>query len=188
MTHYLDIRLWPDPDFPAHFLMGALYNKLHRELVRIDSTRIGLSFPAHDEQRPSLGDHMRLHGSSSDLAALMSRPWLRGMSDHLRIGEIAEVPVDAAHRRVVRVQAKSNPERLRRRRMKRHGMDAETARAEIPDAARETLALPFVQLASQSTAQSRFPLFISHGELQTQPSPGSFNSYGLSREATVPWF
>ena len=33
MDHYLDIRLLPDPEFPAPLLMNALFTKLHRALV-----------------------------------------------------------------------------------------------------------------------------------------------------------
>lgn len=37
MDHYIDILLLPDPEFPASMLMGALYNKLHKALVVLDS-------------------------------------------------------------------------------------------------------------------------------------------------------
>ena len=49
------------------------------------------------------------------------------------------------------------------------------------------ITLPFVQISSRSTGQ-RFALFIEHGQLQSQPALGRFNHYGLSTEATVPWF
>ncbi|MCL1552323.1 type I-F CRISPR-associated endoribonuclease Cas6/Csy4, partial [Xanthomonas nasturtii] len=56
------------------------------------------------------------------------------------------------------------------------------------DAVAEQLSLPFVVLGSCSTGQASFPLFIRHGPLLSEPKNGSFNSYGLSQEATVPWF
>lgn len=188
MDHYVDIHLRPDPEFPPYQLLSALYAKLHRALVRQDGENIGISFPAQREAPPSLGTHMRLHGSSSALHKLMDTPWLNGMSDHVQLSPITPIPADTKHRRVTRVQAKSSPERLRRRAMRRHGIDADSAKQRIPDSATETLKLPFVQLGSRSTQQASFPLFIRHGPLLPRPTLGKFNSYGLSQDATIPWF
>lgn len=188
MDHYIDIHLRPDPEFPPYQLLSALYAKLHRALAQQGSEDIGVSFPAHRETPPCLGTHMRLHGSSGALDKLMGTSWLNGMSDHVQLAPITPVPADTKHRRVTRVQAKSSPERLRRRAMRRQGIDADTARQRIPDTAAETLKLPFVQLGSRSTQQASFPLFIRHGPLLSQPTSGKFNSYGLSPDATIPWF
>lgn len=186
--HYLDIRLRPDPELAPHHLLAGLYARLHRALVRSARDDIGVSFPAHDERLPSLGDHLRLHGPEASLAALMGASWLDGMRDHLRVGEIAPVPASALHRPVSRAQARSSPDRLRRRAMRRHGLDADAARQRIPDSAAQRLRLPFVTIGSRSTGQPAFPLFIRHGPLSPDPVPGTFNSYGLGRGATVPWF
>jgi len=71
--------------------------------------------------------------------------------------------------------------------MKRHGLDETQARERIPDSAAETLHLPFVQLRSGSTGQT-FRLFLCLGPAQPTPVSGEFNAYGLSQNATVPWF
>lgn len=188
MIHYLDIRLRPDPEFPPHQLLSALYAKLHRTLARQDSHDVGISFPEYREDPPSLGAHVRLHGAESVLTTLMATSWLTGMHDHVQLSPISPVPAATKHRRVMRVQAKSSPDRLRRRAMHRHGIDAGMAMKRIPDTAAETLHLPFVQLGSRSTGQPSFPMFIRHGQLQDQPSLGRFNSYALSQDATIPWF
>jgi CRISPR-associated endonuclease Csy4 len=117
----------------------------------------------------------------------MATPWLAGMRDHVRASAVLSVPATARFRVVSRVQAKSNPDRLRRRQMRRHGIDAAEAMARVPDTAAERLTLPYVQLRSLSTVQS-FKLFIRHGPLQDAASPGAFGAYGLSTTATVPWF
>jgi CRISPR-associated endonuclease Csy4 len=156
--------------------------------VRLESNNIGVSFPEHRESPPSLGAHMRIHGSSGALHQLMDTAWLDGMRDHIQLSSISPVPTHTKYCRINRVQAKSSPERLRRRAMRRHGIDANSAKQRIPDSAAETLRLPFVQLGSRSTQQPSFPLFIQHGPPQTQPMSGHFNSYGLSQDATVPWF
>ena len=109
------------------------------------------------------------------------------MRDHVNVGALAHVPAGATHRTLRRVQAKSNPERLRRRLMKRHGLDETQARERIPDNAAKTLNLPFLQLRSCSTGQT-FRLFLSLGPEQPAPASGEFNAYGLSQNATGPWF
>lgn len=186
--HYIDIQLRPDPEIAPHQLMSSLYLRLHRALVQLGSQGIGVSFPAHDERRPDLGTHLRLHGESIALQALAETDWLRGIKDHLQIGLVSAVPQGVVHRQVLRVQAKSNVERLRRRAIKRHGIDAVEAARRIPDHAEENLKLPFVTLGSRSTGQSSFPLFLRHGPVQDRPVDGEFNTYGLSLGATIPWF
>lgn len=184
-THYIDITLLPDPEFSHVHLLGALVAKLHRVLVQLRSEDIGVSFPEH---RPrNLGAVLRLHGNEAALQALMAEPWLQGMRDHVRLAELAGVPAGAAHRQVTRRQFKTSAERLRRRRMRRKGETHEQARAAIPDSVERRPELPFVQLRSASTDQP-FCLFIEHGPELEQASAGSFNSYGLSLGASIPWF
>ncbi|ROH87787.1 type I-F CRISPR-associated endoribonuclease Cas6/Csy4 [Stagnimonas aquatica] len=185
MDHYLDIRLRPDPDFVAIDLLSALVSKLHRALARLADGKVGISFP--DSKAMYLGDRLRLHGGLSSLQSLMGSDWLKGMRDHVQLSEPVAVPVGAKHRVVKRVQAKSSPERLRRRQIKRHGMTPQQAQEKVPDSAAETLSLPYLLLRSASTGQ-RFPLFVEHGPLLEAAVPGSFSSYGLSDVATVPWF
>lgn len=187
MEQYIDIRLRPDPEFPAPMLMGALYGKLHRALVRIGSEDIGVSFPAHSHKPRTLGDFLRLHGSAAALDHLMEQQWLTGMHDHIDLAQRAPVPGDVQHRVVRRRQFKTNAERLRRRRARRHNETLEQAREKIPDSVEKKVALPFAMLRSHSTGET-FCLFIEHGELQPEPYEAAFNRYGLSQKATVPWF
>lgn len=171
-----------------HHLISALYGRLHRALVQQRATEIGVSFPGHDNAKPSLGEHLRLHGPQDALQALMATAWLQGLRDHLRTGEITAAPDGTMHRVVSRVQAKSNVERLRRRAMSRHGLDAAKAAERIPAAVERRLQLPFVTLGSRSTGQASFPLFIRHEDLTNAAVKGGFSSYGLSQGGTVPWF
>lgn len=187
MDHYVDIDVQPDPEFPAHQLMEALYAKLHRALVAQNSTRIGVSFPGFSLRGPHLGTRLRLHGSLAALSGLLASDWLAGMRDHVTLTQPNRVPESVKHCVVSRVQVKSSPERLRRRLMRRHDIDAQEAYNRIPDEAARSVELPFVQLRSTSTGQS-FRLFIKHGPVHVNPILGEFNSYGLSLLATVPWF
>ena len=187
MDHYIDLRLLPDPEFAQPYLMGALFSKLHRALVAQRSQHIGISFPALQTEPPWLGDRLRLHGDNIALTGLMASNWLASMRDHVHVTAVLAVPLTVRYRVVSRVQAKSNPERQRRRQMRRHGLDAAQALERLPDTAAERLDLPYVQLHSQSTEQS-FRLFIRHGQLVGTATAGLYSAYGLSAIATIPWF
>lgn len=186
-THYIDFQLRPDPDFPAGQLMGALFSKLHRQLVELGNTTIGVSFPEHSIKPRAIGQLLRLHGNPADLEAVTAAQWLGGMREFTCITDIAAAPEETSHRTVRRRQFKTNAERLRRRRMRRHGESEAEVLQRIPDSVEQSITLPFVQVRSTSTGQ-RFSLFIEHGPEQDTAQPGTFNSYGLSRTATVPWF
>lgn len=186
-SHYLDIRLRPDPEITTPHLLSALYGRLHLTLVAGQRTDIGVSFPGYGTNPRTLGTILRLHGSAAGLAAFEQPGWLRGMRDHVLIGAITPAPPDAPHRTVQRRQFKTSAERLRRRRMRRKGETVMQAAAAIPDSVERTPELPFVQLRSSSTGQS-FCLFIEHGPFFGTPQLGSFNSYGMSQGASIPWF
>lgn len=187
MDAYLEIRLLPDPEFAPTTLMNALFSKLHRGLVAHGGRNIGVSFPDVEKNGRSLGERLRLHGRRVDLEKLMAAHWLMGMRDHATASEIAAVPAHARQRVVRRVQAKSSPERERRRLIARKGISAEQAIQAISDSAAEQLNLPYLVLTSQSTAQ-QFRLFVEHLAVQEQAAHGEFSAYGLSPTATVPWF
>ncbi|HLQ85762.1 MAG TPA: type I-F CRISPR-associated endoribonuclease Cas6/Csy4 [Salinisphaeraceae bacterium] len=186
-SHYIDLQLQPDPDFPAGQLMGALFSKLHRRLVALDDNSIGVSFPEYGMRPRTIGERLRLHGTSADLAALMAARWMGGMHDFVLLQDITAIPREVSHRTVARRQFKTNADRLRRRRMRRHNESAAEVLQRIPDSVERKVSLPFVQVRSASTGQ-RFSLFIEHGPQQSTAQPGPFNSYGLSRTATIPWF
>lgn len=187
MDHHIDIDVLPDPEFPAHQLMNALYAKLHRALAAKNSTLIGVSFPGFSLKAPNLGTRLRLHGDVVVLSALMASGWLTGMRDHVKLILPTRVPDTAQHCIVRRIQVKSSTQRLRRRLMHRHDLDAYEAHQRIPDSVARLVKLPYVQLRSTSTGQS-FRLFIDHEKPQSHAIAGDFNTYGLSQTATVPWF
>lgn len=187
MDHYLDLRIRPDPEFPPQQLLSALFSKLHRVLAEQQRTDVGVSFPGWKLKPQTLGDVLRLHATAAALESLVATAWLGGMQQMVQLSDVSAVPPDARHRRLLRVQAKSSPERLRRRLMRRKQLSPEEATAQIPDSAAERLSLPFVEISSRSTGQ-RFRLFLKQGPEQTRSVSGDFNAYGLSATATVPWF
>lgn len=96
LTHFVDMDVRPDEDFPSSQLMGALYARLHKGLVAHGKGDIGMSFPDHNAKW--LGNRLRLHGSADALAALMAQDWLKGMRDHLDHTPATPVPPHARHR------------------------------------------------------------------------------------------
>lgn len=189
MDHYIDIRLRPDPDFAPAMLMGALYNKLHRALFDLQAVDVGVSFPGrkHGVRARTLGDHLRLHGTQARLQQLMSADWLTGMRDHTQVSEVLTVPVSAQHINVARKQFNTGSPSRAKRYAKRHNIPEEEARKIYAKLAERRIELPFVQINSRST-QQRFSLFIEHGKPTASATEGTFNHYGLSPKATVPWF
>jgi CRISPR-associated endonuclease Csy4 len=186
-THYVDLTVVPDSETGVPTLLGALYDKLHRALVHQRLDGIGVSFPQYSVIPRSLGTMLRLHGNEAALRALLAGDWMGGMRDHVRSSGAIPVPEGVSHRVVRRRQFKTNPGRLRRRRMQRKGETADQASRAIPDSAADTPNLPYVHLRSLSTGQS-FCLFIAIGPLQKEPVSGRFNAYGLGQDCTIPWF
>lgn len=169
--------------------MGALYNKLHRALFDLEANNIGVSFPLrkHGVSARTLGGHLRLHGTQASLEQLMAITWLTGMRDHVSVSDVLAVPANAKHINVVRKQFNTGSPSRAKRYAKRHDISEEAARQIYDKVAEKRIELPFVQINSRST-QQRFCLFIEHGKPQEKAEAGTFNHYGLSSNATVPWF
>lgn len=185
MECFVDLDVQRNPEIPMWVVLNGLYECLHRALAPDNSAGIAVAFPGYSST--SLGRTMRLMGGRMELQGLIESEWLGGIRDYVRIGPVLEIPLNARHRALRRVQAKSSPERLRRRLSKRHGLDESQARTRIPDDAIEKVRLPFVQLRSRTTRQT-FPLFLRLGPDEPAPVEGAFNAYGLSQVATIPWF
>lgn len=187
LSHYIELHLRPDPEVAPTHLLAALYTRLHRALAAQGATGIAVSFPDYSAEHHTLGQRLRLHGSEAALQPWATGQWLGSVRDHVNATPLLPVPADAQHRTLRRVQVKSSPERLRRRLMKRHQLSEEQARERIPDTVARTTPLPYLQMASTSTAQ-QFRLFLALGIVQESAETGDFNAYGLSTTATVPWF
>merc|ERR1711879_218909 len=103
------------------------------------------------------------------------------------MGSIVPVPEGCQHRTVRRIQAKSAWNK-RKRSIAKGRLTEEEAQAKIPDDQQKNLKhLPFLQIKSLSNGNT-MRIYVNHGELQNEPVSGTFNSYGLSATATIPWF
>lgn len=186
MKYYIDITVRKNPEIAPQVVMNRLFEKVHLILAEQKRNDTGISFPEFSGKGEHLGNVLRLHGSLNTLQDIAEHRYVCHMKDYADFGRVREAPDSKEFFIVSRVQAKSNPERLRRRHMKRHGITAEQSAEKIPDTAAEMLELPFISLNSSSTGQ-KFRLFIRHTETGGF-SGGEFNTYGLSKTATVPKF
>lgn len=184
MDRYIQINLLPDPEISQPVVMNHLFDKLHHALARVGQGEIGISFPnAHKH----LGDIVRLHSNEQALQRLSNERWLNGLQDYIKVSDILTVPDHCQYRVVERVHVKSDPVRLYRRSVRKGWLTQEEAEKKAAQAKAKRLDLPFIQLKSQSTEQY-FKLFINQGKLIDKPINGQFSAYGLSKQATIPWF
>lgn len=186
MDSYVDFTLLPDPELPATVLMSELFGHIHLALVDHGKGAVGVSFPSAGDA-VGLGGVLRLHSTKAHLETVQRGLRLGALAGYLAVQGPQAIPSDVKYRVVKRVQAKSSPARLRRRLVRRHKMTMEQAVKQVPDKAKESLKLPFINLKSASTGQL-FPLFIEQAAYQSEPQPGQFSTYGLSSSTTVPWF
>lgn len=188
MNHYRDFWLLPDPEFVAPVLMNALYIKLHKKLHDMKATSIGVSFP---KAKGCLGDVLRLHGDKAGIE-LVSNNWLGGLAGYCNVGEIQQIPEGVKHRTVSRWQHNMSEAQLRRL-IKRAEAKGEPMSGAKVNAYRESMRLqqetsrPYINLQSGSNGH-KHRRYIQFGELQDQPVEGEFDTFGLSKTATVPWF
>ena len=191
MDRYIDITIKKDPEFSPGFIMNTLVSKLHLALVQLKSNHIGVSFPRIPQTSLGLGRVLRIHGQKRDLDDLMKKEFLHGLTDHVRIIGPDKIPQIFRTVAVRRKQTKSNPERIRRRLARRlarrENIGFDEAMKKIPMVSERHLKLPFLQFKSQSTGQF-FRLFIEQKIVDGKPIDGKFNCFGISQDATLPWF
>lgn len=183
MDYYIDIEIKPDTDMRESPLMNLVYTKIHKVLVKLETEQIGVSFPGC---KIKLGRLLRLHGGKTDLHNLQCLSWLGDMAGYCEISDVMNVPADVKYRTVSRIRTNMSQSKLER--LKRRGSitpdEEKTYKAKMFS---QGLDSPYLDLESGSTGQNH-RRFIHFGSLLDQPVAGKFDSYGLSKVATVPWF
>ncbi len=183
MKHYIDITLFPDPEFPATILMNSLYMKLHKSLNEQKTNKIGVSFP---RMAITLGNVLRLHGEKDLLADLQNTNWIGGMHGYCDVTSIQSVPEEIKHRTVSRKQSTMSQSKLNRL-LKRGSIAKEDVKNYRAKMIENKLDYPYLELISSSNGQ-KHRRYIEFGELVDIPVEGLFDQFGLSKTATVPWF
>ena len=192
MKVYQEITLLPDVDIHLYFLWQKVFQQIHLALAenkKLDNTSaIGISFPGYLGNKMHLGNKIRLFSiNENNLNKIDIFAWLSRFTDYVHITQIRQVPEKVnGYIRFSKKSLKSNVECLVRRRAKRKNETLEDARKHFSGFQEERTNLPFINTTSLS-GDKKFRLFIEKQECN-EVMEGSFNCYGLSKTATVPWF
>jgi len=183
MNNYIEIKINPDAEMRENVLLNKVYTKFHKRLCDLTSTDIGISFP---EFHIKLGKTLRIHGANQRLKELQSDNWLGGLAGYCCISEILQIPDQVSYRTVSRIQTNMSPAKLRRL-IKRKSIKSDEIKRYKAKMFQKGIDNAFLELESESNGQKHRRYF-SFGELQIKPIIGEFDQFGLSNQATVPWF
>ncbi len=183
MDHYIDIQIKPDTEMRENVLLNKVYTKLHKTLFLLKSTDIGVSFPKY---KVLLGDIIRIHGTAGRLLELQNTNWLGGLSGYCEVAKIQTIFNDVSYCNISRKQANMSLAKLRRL-IKRGSISFEEAKKYKSKMFTQGLDNPYLELDSTSNGNTH-RRYIEFGEPQKFAVTGEFDSFGLSKSATIPWF
>ena len=188
MNKYIDLTMQRLPELPPHVLISAVFEQIHRSLVLMETSQVGVSFPS--VTNTYIGNKIRLHGSETDLNQFVTLGLLDQFDGYVEQTEVLDVPANVSHRQILRKrQQKAASLSEIKRYMRRHGVTKEEAEERFkPQAYKTQTPLPFLWVESQSSGGILFKLFVDQQTEMSEPVDGKFNAYGLSDSATVPWF
>lgn len=183
MNYYIDIQLNPEASLKESPLMNLVFTQLHRGFVKLKTDQIGVSFPRYNFK---LGRLLRLHSDQHSLHALQSLNWLDGLDKYCDISNAKNVPANTKFRTISRIRTNMTKSKLKR--LKQRGsITAEKEKTYKHKMFSQGLDNPYLDLESGSTGQ-KHRRFIDFGPLLNEPLVGKFDSFGMSKVATVPWF
>ncbi|WP_343594533.1 type I-F CRISPR-associated endoribonuclease Cas6/Csy4 [Acinetobacter sp.] len=196
MNYYIELTLIDSSDFSFYEIWSKFYTQLHLALVEQKdengNTPFGMSFPEYkigqDKNGKSffhLGSKLRVFAQTElQLEQLNLDHWLERLTDYVHIKRVREVPAGAYPVHYERVRPKDSKLKRAAHQAQRRNTSLEESLKHFEGYQEETLNLPFVQVNSL-TNSSKFNLFIRRHQL-AEPVMGNFNTYGLSKNATVP--
>jgi CRISPR-associated endonuclease Csy4 len=190
-SHYLELRAIPQIDITEVDVINQVMQSLHQILVNYQGN-IGVSFPFYNVYG-TLGGVIRLFGTEDELLMVEADIQQRSsIDDCVLLMPISKVPFTGKYLRLKRVQGK-NQHTLRRTlkrtqaRLSAQGKWSEEIKQEIIKKwSCFHLQYPHLHMYSKSSGQ-KFILWIKQDKC-SEPASGIFNSYGLSKTATVPDF
>lgn len=188
MNYYIDVKLLPKKELRENILLNQLYTEFHKRLYDLKASTIGVSFPNYHIK---LGNIFRIHGSKASLEVLQSISWIEKYEKNYHMSSIKPVPNNVKYRTVSRIQQKMSQSKLRRL-LKRAeegkgGLTPNDIKKYKIKMLQGGLDNPFVELVSGSNGE-RHRRFIKFGDIQDTEVKGKFDTFGLSKDATVPWF
>jgi len=183
MNHYIDIKIKPDAEMRENVLLNKVYSKFHKALFTLQSTHIGVSFPHY---KVMLGEVIRIHGTDAGLTELQAVNWLGGLAGYCVVSLIHAVPESVVYRTISRKQANMTEAKLRRL-IKRGSISQDEIKRYKAKMFQQGLDNPYFELESSSNGQ-KHRRYIQFGDLSTESLEGVFDQFGLSKDATIPWF
>lgn len=195
MKYYRDIKLLSVAEISFGFLWKKVYQQIHLALVEAGNKQIAFSFPNYSfnvedkKNKPNLGEVLRVFAHSiEELESMELAKWLERLSDYVQIGRILQTPEVTEFVQFKRKQFKFHDDIVKRAQHQadRRGISLEEALKHFEGYNSQQNKLPFIMCQSLSTNQE-YKIFIEQKK-STNEIKGSFDTFGLSKEATVPWF
>jgi len=183
MDYYIDIRIKPDAEMRQNVLLNKVYTKLHKTLWELNSSDIGISFP---EWKVLLGKVIRVHSSQARLEQLQAKNWLGGLSGYCHVSVTQAIPQQVLYRRISRARSNMSQSKLNRL-IKRGSISPSETKAYRAKMFASGIDNPYLELESSSNGH-KHRRYVQFSELLDKAKSGKFDSFGLSKEATIPWF
>lgn len=178
MDHYLEFSLRGTKKTPVPVLMSALLHQTHYALVKLNTNQLGVSFPTYGT---TLGDVLRVHGEAHLLKLFILN--FDKLDTGISVSDIRPVPNEAHQVRFYRIRPSKQNSKLQAGMKSGHITDPKLY---VLKMCQEVISEPFFQSRSESTGQS-YKRFVGRKESDTAVI-GEFDSFGMSKLATVPLF
>ena len=189
LSHYFEIKAVPHEEMPQSAITSLAMQDLH-SLLKDFEGKVALAFPNYQKHVLTLGGRIRCFGDSASLEILRLKLSNKTISDYAIITNINPVATNIrGYYNYSRVQNKGLSDlRRQQRRLESEGVCEDRIKEILGNKAQnqKQITLPHVHIKSSSTGQ-QFLLMIKQKQ-KPMKSTGVFNSYGLSKDATVPWF
>jgi len=150
----------------------------------METANIGVSFP---DCKMLLGKIIRLHGTDKNLNEFQSKNWLGGLSGYCKVSDILAIPQQVKYRNISRWQHNMSESHLRRLIKRGSITQSEIKAYKAKMFAAQMTTLPYLELESTSTGKHH-RRYIQMSDLYDEPVKGEFDTFGLSKAATIPWF
>jgi len=138
------------------------------------------------EYQIKLGRTLRLHSTTERLIELQQINWLGGLSGYCKITSIRPIPAIPMYRTVSRIQATMTQAKLNRL-IKRGSIIEDQVKQYKAKMFAQGLDNPYLELESASNGH-KHRRYLAFGEIKTESVKGEFDSFGLSKTATLPVF
>lgn len=183
MNHYINIDIKSNANIPENVLMNKIYSKFHEALFSLKSTDIGVSFP---RCKITLGRTLRIHGTKEKLISLQNLKWLGELSDYCETSNIDIIPDNVTHRTISRKQSNLTSSKLNRL-IKRQKISIEEIKQYKAKMFERGLDNPYLEIESGSNGNI-YRRYFALSECIDRACEGKFDYFGLSKNATIPWF